>query len=43
MDRGSGYQQRWFDTPETLNEKETCSNSFFSFDFGWLQTFHGRL
>jgi len=21
MDRGSGYQQRWFDTPETLNEK----------------------
>ena len=29
MDRGSGYQQRWFDTPETLNEKETCSKSFF--------------
>lgn len=29
MDRGSGYQQRWFDTPETLNEKETCSKSIF--------------
>ena len=29
MDRGSGYQQRWFDTPETLNEKETCSKSYW--------------